>query len=378
MASASSAPVAEIELFEADDALHDFAGPHSAKGSDFASYWVILRVLELEKAKQADYLFVCEYLEDVAEFDSAHLPVRLKLYQLKKKEGAYWSASELTGQTNKTKAPKVDKPLMKLLGHIWSFKNVQASGAFVSNSKFNVSLASGQTSVNDEIIGLHLLDTSYCQGLKDSVAAAQGVMPADVDLKVLELRYTNLAIDDLHRHMSGVMLEYFTEFAPEHANQASSLMDTLFSRIRARARRTEKCASWVELAAKRGFSRDSFSQAVESLKTIPDAADFRQRLLKKLSEKYDWSFHQQTQVEISLTKCAREKVLVGEWCRWTLDKTALSALCDAAVENSDTDKKTFEAVCVHLSSEIPELPECEIKALAIYEMIQWTLSRTPA
>jgi hypothetical protein len=53
MASANSTQVAEIEQFEADDALHDFAGPHSAKGSDFASYWVILRVIELERAKQA-------------------------------------------------------------------------------------------------------------------------------------------------------------------------------------------------------------------------------------------------------------------------------------------------------------------------------------
>jgi hypothetical protein len=97
MASASSTPVVEIEAFEADDALHDFSGPHSAKGSDFASYWVILRVIELERAKQSDYLFVCEYMQDVAEFDSAHLPARLKLYQLKKKEGGYWSASELTG-----------------------------------------------------------------------------------------------------------------------------------------------------------------------------------------------------------------------------------------------------------------------------------------
>jgi hypothetical protein len=378
MASASSTPVVEIEAFEADDALHDFSGPHSAKGSDFASYWVILRVIELERAKQSDYLFVCEYMQDVAEFDSAHLPARLKLYQLKKKEGGYWSASELTGQTSKTKAPKADKPIMKLLGHVRSFKSVQASGAFVSNSKFNVSLASAQTSVNDETIGLHLLDTAHCQGLKDAVAAAEGVKPADVDLKVLELRYTNLAVDDLHRHMSGVMLEYFTEVAPEHVSQASSLMDTLFSRIRARARRTEKCASWTELAAKRGFSRDSFAQAVASLKAIPDAVGHRQKLLEKLSANYDWSFHQQTQVEIALTTCAREKVLVGEWCRWTLDKAALSAICDAAVANGDSNQKTFESVCAHLAGELPERQAHEIKALAIYEITQWTLSQTPA
>jgi hypothetical protein len=378
MASATSTQVAEIEQFEADDALHDFAGPHSGKGSDFASYWVILRVVELETAKQTDYLFVCEYMQDVAEFDSAHVPARLKLYQLKKKEGGYWSSSELTGQTGKSKVPKADKPVMKLIGHVRSFKSVQASGAFVSNSKFNVSLASGQSSVNEETIGLHLLDSSHSQGLKNAVAAAQGVKPADVDLQVLELRYTNLALDDLHRHMSGVMLEHINEVAPEHANQASSLVDTLFSRIRARARRTEKCASWPDLVTKRGFGRDSFAQAVASLKAIPDAAGRRQKLLQKLSEKFDWSFHQQTQVEISLTTCAREKVLVGEACRWSLDKAALSAVCKAAVERGEPDQKTFEAVCAQLAGELPELQAPEIKALAIYEMTEWTLSQTLA
>lgn len=286
-ASAGTCQVAEIEKFEADDSLHDFSGPHSGKGSDFATYWVILRVIELEKFKQADYMFVCEYMQDVAEFDSSQQPARVKLFQLKKKEGGYWTASELTGQTIKSKAPKFDKPLLKLLSHVRAFQNVQASGAFVSNNKYNVSLASGKSSVNDEIIGLHLLDSAHCEGLKEAVAAVQGVTPVDIDLQVLELRYTNLALDDLHRHMSGVMLEYLKEIAPEHANQADSLVETLFSRIRVRARRTEKCASWPDLVAKRGFGREGFVQAVSSLKAIPDKATHRQKLLEKLSTQCD-------------------------------------------------------------------------------------------
>lgn len=378
MESTTSSQVAEIENFEADDALHDFAGPHSAKGTDFASFWIILRVVELERAKQSDYLFVCEYMQDVAEFDSSHVPAKLKLYQLKKKEGGYWTASDLTGQTRKNKTPKADRPIMKLMDHVLSFQSVQATGAFVSNSKFDVSLATGQSSVNDESIGLHLLDSAHSQGLKDAIAARRAIKPADVDLKVLELRYTNLALDDLQRHMSGVMLEYITEIAPEHANQASSLVDTLFSIIRARARRTEKSASWADLVAKRGFGRDSFGQAVASLKAIPDAAGRRQKLLDKLSQKYDWSTYQQTRVEIALTKCAREKVLVGEACRWTLDKPALASVCKAAVEQGLSDQQTFEAVCARLADELPELQPPEIKALAIYEMTEWTLSQTLA
>ena len=64
-----SSALQEFEVIEADDALHDFGGGHGSKGHDFAAFWVIQRVTELEQAKLPDYLFVCEYLQDVAEFD---------------------------------------------------------------------------------------------------------------------------------------------------------------------------------------------------------------------------------------------------------------------------------------------------------------------
>lgn len=378
MAAAGSIQVAEIETFEADDSLHDFAGPHSGKGSDFASYWVISRVIELEKAKKDDYLLVCEYMQDVAEFDSSQQPAAVKLFQLKKREGGYWQATHLTGQTEKSKTPKFDKPVLKLLAHVRAFKSVKATGAFVSNAKFDVSLASGQSSVNEETIGLHLLDAAHADGIKEAVAAAHGVKPADVDLQVLELRYTNLALDDLHRHLNGVMLEYLKEVAPEHANQADSLVDTLFSRIRVRARRTDKCANWPDLVSRRGFGRDAFVQAVQSLEAIPDKATQRQKLLSKLAGQCDWSFHQQTQIEIALTQCAREKVLVGEACRWNFDRDGLADTCKAAADAGESDRKTFERVCEYLGQVLPELAAPEIKALAIYEMTEWTLSQTLA
>lgn len=102
-----SAPSAlqEFEVIEANDALHDFGGGHGNKGRDFASFWVILRLTELEAQKPLDYVFVCEHMQDVAEFDSSTQPTRVKLYQLKNKEDGYWNASTLTGQTGKSKAP---------------------------------------------------------------------------------------------------------------------------------------------------------------------------------------------------------------------------------------------------------------------------------
>lgn len=65
---------------------------------------------ELEPAKPGDHLFVWEYMQDVAEFDSSTAPTRVQLYQLKKKEYGYWTPLTLTGQCGKAKKPEPDKP----------------------------------------------------------------------------------------------------------------------------------------------------------------------------------------------------------------------------------------------------------------------------
>lgn len=370
--------IAEIEQFEADDGLHDFAGPHMGKGADFPSYWVMLRLVELEQAKAPDYVFVCEYMQDIAEFDSSSAPSAVSLYQLKKKEGGYWQAHQLTGQTAKSKVPVADSPLMKLIGHVRSFKSTPAKGAFVSNSKFNVKLASGQTSVNDEALGLHLLDGAHHDALKDAIAAAEGCPPANVDLQNIELRYTNLALDDMERHLTGVMFEFIQQVAPEHVNQAHSLVESLFSKIKARSRRTSKASSWAELVAKRGFGRASFLQALEALTGTPDRATARNRLFAKLSTAAGWKFYEEGRIEIGLAQCAREKVIAGDGCRWSVNRVGLYAVCEDAASKGLLDLEFFEAVCVYLQDALPALNPSEIKALAIYEMVEWNPNPTHA
>jgi hypothetical protein len=378
MPSSGSPSIAEIEQFEGDDALHDFAGPHSGKGADFPPYWVMLRLIEMEQANAADYLFVCEYMQDIAEFDSSSAPAAVSLYQLKKKENGYWKAHLLTGQTVKSKVPLADSPLMKLIGHVRSFKSMPASGAFVSNSKFEVQLASGQSSVNEEALGLHLLDDAHSNGLKTSIAAAEGCQVADVELQNIELRYTNLALDDMERHLTGVMFDFIQQVAPDHVNQAHSLVESLFSKIKARSRRTGKAATWAELAAKRGFGKAAFQQALQALTGTPDKSSARTRLFAKLSTAAGWKFYEEGSIQVGLAQCAREKVLVGDGCRWTLDRVGLHAVCEDAAARGLSDLEFFEAVCVYLQEALPALKPAEIKALAIYEMVEWNPNPTLA
>jgi hypothetical protein len=371
---ATSKAIQEIESVEANDALHDFGGPHSGKGSDFAQYWLIGRIIELERTSEPDYLFVCEYVQDVAEFDSSSEPTSIRLYQLKKKEGAYWKVHELTGQTQKRAAPIPDKPVIKLLRHVRKFTTLKSTGAFISNGKFDVVLASGQSSINDPVVGLHLLDAVHADAIRAAIAAEEGIPLASVNLDVIELQNTSLAIDDLDRHTYGVMLDFLSARAPEHAAQAQSFVDALFSRIRARARRTGKSTDWVDLVERRGFGRQNFKDAVESLEALPDKVAFRLRLYEKLSK--DWSVHRAARVLAALTRCAREKVLVGVGNRWAPNPEELSERLATAVALDQPDQMCFDGLCDYLAAVLPALGSDEISALAIYEMTEWASNQT--
>lgn len=371
----ASTTLQEFESIEADDLLHDFGGSHGSKGHDFASFWVIQRLTELEQAKPDDYLFICEYMQDVAEFDSSTAPTRVQLYQLKKKEDGYWTPSMLTGQAGKAKTPKPDKPVWKLLRHVRTVKSATATGSFITNAKFEVSLATGQSSVNDTRISLDKLDALHVMSLKAAIAAAEGVSPDDIDLSAVELRSEALAINDLQRHANGIMLEFLGRVAPEHVCQAASLVDTLYVRLKATARRTEKCAGWSELVSRRGFTRARFQKAVEDLKAIPDRASARTALFDEITR--GWRNADRVRVGVALTRCAGEKVLFGESSRWKT-KDALRPVFELADKQNWTDLRRFESACTMLVDIAPDLSTHEIRALAIFEMTEWDLSQIPA
>ena len=366
----------EIENIEDDDNHHDFGGSHGSKGHDFAHFWLIVRALEVERTGSNDYMFVCEYMQDIAEFDSSISPTAVVLYQLKKKEDGYWSVAELTGQTEKSKIPKLTKPLPKLYKSIRAFKLLKSSGVFISNSKFNVSLASEESSVNSPNILLSEWDVEHCDALRAGLGKFEGVAPSDVNLDCLELRQVALHVDDLQRHTNGLMFEFLQKSAPDHVNQASSLVDTIYVRVKATARRTSKSKSWSELVAARGFGKLDFKNSVESLAALPDRASSRSRLFEKLAR--DWTSRRADRVLIALTRCAMEKVLVGTANRWIFDREIVRTACEYAEKCDQSDEEYFEAVQIALASQLPLLSTDELSALAIYEMTEWNLNQIPA
>lgn len=372
MSNKLSAQLREIEDIEADDVHHDFGGPHGSKGHDFAHFWLIVRVTELERVGQDDYMFVCEFSQDIAEFDSSTSPLRLTLYQLKKKEDGYWTPSLLTGQTKSDarKQPKLDRPVPKLVRSVQAFNTVDARGVFVSNAAFEVSLADNSRSTNCESIALRDWDTLHADALQAGLAALAVPGGKQIDLSRFELRKVALHVDDLQNHTNGIMLAYLEQAAPEHKAQASSLVDALYLRIKSTARRTEKCASWEKLIERRGFGKLAFQQAVQSLRSTPDKAGIRQKILSTVSQQ--WNVRRHARVEAALLRCARERVLLGQANRWHTDAAVLRGICSSADDSDLSDQAWFEQMRLVLADQLPTLGDDEIDALAIYEMSEWT------
>lgn len=344
--------IAEIEGIEVDDTHHDFGGPENNQGSDFAHFWLIVRLLEVETAGFQDYMFVCEYVQDVAEFNSSDAPTSVVLYQLKKKAGGYWGTSELTGQTQKSKVPKSTKPLVKLYKSVQAFKELQAHGAFVSNAKYSVPLRTKLPSTKADQLSLAELDDIHCNALRIALGGLAGIAPEAVDLDSLEMRSIPLSIDDLHRHTTGIMFSYLQQKVADHANQASSLVDTIYLKLRGAARETNVSKTWAELVERRGFGKMAFKSAVQALKAIPDAHKEHLRLLEKLAK--DWSTPRTIKVRMALANLYRNKVLLGDGIPWHIDLAPIKAICLAAMEKEQDDAVCFSAVVDELQSQLPE------------------------
>lgn len=362
--------IEEIEKIEVDDIHHDFGGPHGNKGHAFAHFWLIVSLLEREKSGASDYMFICEYVQDIAEFESSSAPLKVVLYQLKKKESGYWTAADLTGQlkTSKTKEPKAGKPVVKLYKSVAAFKDLHATGAFITNAKFDVSLASKQGSTNNISISVEDWDDDHRLALRQGLASLYGINQQEIDLGRIELRSIALDVNDLQQHTTGIAFHFLKQVAPDHVSQASSLVDALYVKISAASRSTSKCATWTELVERRGFGKIAFKQAIESLKTIPNREAEYTKLLDRLS--VDWSTSERIRVKGELVRIAREKLLVGVGNRWQIDLQPLRDICAAAANIDQPDVDCFDMVCIQLATQLPAISVYEKKALAIYEMVE--------
>ncbi|WP_175695624.1 DUF4297 domain-containing protein [Burkholderia ambifaria] len=370
---ASSATIVELCQVENDDGLHEFGGGHGNKGNDFARFWLISELIALTEVGTNDYLFILEYVQDVARIDDPAAPAAITLYQLKKKEGSLWDLNSLAGLTEKGKQVKPASPLAKIVKSVLGFKMLSASAEFVSNARFNVKLAAGGTALQMDYLCLADLQVERQSNFRDSAAATHSVPAATIPLQKIGLRYAPIEVNDMRVHVIGVAHGFLKKLSIAHAAQADSFVDALFAKLATASRNTSKCQTWEELVSKRGYSKKQFNDALATLQLLPDQQGRRETLLKELASALEWHTRDQMRIEVALTELARLKVTGGELSIANVDWAALRAVSATAEAESWSTVKEFEAVESCLKGFLPDESVARIRALAIYGMVQaWT------
>jgi hypothetical protein len=370
-----SITVAQAELcqVEADDNLHEFGGGHGNKGNDFARFWLINEMLALTEAGTKDYLFILEYVQDVARIDNPVAPSAIILYQLKKKEGSVWDLNSLAGLTAKGRQVKAHSPLAKLLKSVLCFKTLAANAEFVSNTRFKVELAAGGTALSMDYVSLLELAAERQTHFRDSTATTHSIPAVDVPLHKVGLRYAPIEVNDMRVHVIGTAHGVLKKLSAAHAAQADSFVDALFAKLATASRNTSKCKSWDELISKRGYNRKQFGEALAALQLLPDQQKRREDVLKELSQTLGWHQRDQMRIHVALTELARLKLSGGELTISEVDWLALRAISDTSESQSWSMADEFQALEASLQDFLPNEVVSRIRALAIYTMVQaWT------
>lgn len=363
----------EICQVESDDDLHDYGGAHGNKGNDFARFWLINQLLSLSQDGVDDYLFLLEYVQDVALLDASTNPTEITLYQLKKRENSTWDLNSLAGLTAKGIKVKPDTPLAKLIRSVLSFKGLSAKAEFVSNTHYKVELEAGGTALTLDYLSLDELTVARRTHIVDSTAEAHGISAAEVPLDRVTLRYVPIEVNDMRRHIIGAAHGFLKVLSGAHAAQADSFVDALFAKLATASRSTSKCKTWDELLKKRGYSKKQFDADLAVLQLLPNQQKRRADLLDKLTQSLHWGPREAMRVEVALTDLARVKLMQGELTIPGVDLNAIAAINSQAESEDWAQEAEYEALLECLMHQLPDETAPRLKALAIYLMVEaWT------
>ncbi|MBM5573645.1 DUF4297 domain-containing protein [Deefgea sp. CFH1-16] len=251
-----------------DSLTKERGGRHGGKGHEFQRYWALCHLLKVDLEKD-NYLFLLEFIEDVAVLNDEVYPTEIDLFQLKKKEGAggKWTKTTLS------KPPKVGKSILTKLHESQSIvKNETKIIAFVSNAPVDLKLiTTDDSTTRSEFLGSDI-DPVLSNSLRQSIAKELGVIESDIDFSSFKFVRSPLAIDDLENHAIGRVSSYLAEKFPDHVVRADVFCKALYSEIKIKATSTEDAGTFEDLGRIRGISKSQFTSMLSiTLSRRPDS-----------------------------------------------------------------------------------------------------------
>ena len=263
-----------------DPDVREAGGEHVNEGVDFARYWAVSALVGLELAGESDYVFLFEYLQDVAILNSACNPTQAVLYQVKKKERGGWSRSDLCkkevaqlpvegaksngGKRKKRRKLGAASPIGKLYLCVDRLSpHVTTSGVFLSNAPLSLKLANGALIPSYSKTSLSELLQEDLLHIEKSIASELGVRCPLPTCKALLLEQTKVAPAAMRETIRGIVAEYLLRQFPAVPNVSGQLVERLVDSFSRRSGPQPLMRNLAEIVAQKGFTRFDFTEVVK-------------------------------------------------------------------------------------------------------------------
>lgn len=325
-------------------------GSHNQKGIEFQRHWAVLRMFELEKANEKDFLFLFEAIQDVAVLDSETVPTAICLYQVKKKDRNEWTWAELTSLPQpidavpKGKKPRVissrqlssikDSPLGKLYSAVNSIKELKSSGRFISNAGCSLTLADGSSAATSLPYALSALNKSHLELIAKGLETLHASGSCAPDPSRIHLERTVIPVNDPGTYLTGVAYDFLFNRSARHAGQARSFAESLLIAVSRLGAKTDTCSTFEQLRTERGYSKENFSRALANLESIPDICAILDTWIEHLASE-GMGFLETTSLKVAAAAIYQRQVMgsrLGE-------EDKLKFACDAWLESHPNPTK---------------------------------------
>ena len=292
-----STTLTEVLIAATDPDISETGGGHNQKGIEFQKNWAVVKMFAMRQAGFPDFLFLFEAVQDVAILNSSISPTTIEVFQIKKKDRNEWTWAALTNlhvPSDQTKTPSKGQktkplegvaasPLGKLFMSLAVFKELECSGAFISNAGCDLQIAAGGNVATSLPVDLTVLPDHFKKLLQDALATIQKPGHAVADLSKIQLEKVELPVDGAQTYTIGIVHTFLSKTSPQHAGQAQSFLESLLAKLGPLGAKTAKATTIDDMKSRHGFSSEEFDSALGDLEQTLDVAFFINIWLNQLA-----------------------------------------------------------------------------------------------
>jgi len=222
-------------------------------------------MLELHEGPD-DYCVLFDVHDDLVTLNDSVAPTAARFLQVKTKTTGTWTAEALV-KCEKSKKAGAD-PLPSYLGKLYKHRikfdvNVERL-SFVSNVRYNVTMADDTSGKDRESIVLSDLHADDIRKITDGLTAEHKLTSPPVGLDSTYLETTPLSLTDHEMHSIGVVTA-FLEKQGDGTILPAPFHKTLKADIQRRTNREGKLTTFSDLVKHRGLTRARVQEMIDSV-----------------------------------------------------------------------------------------------------------------